>query len=45
MEKSVEFNSFEKFKKIASLPILGPYFRLFFRKVFSENPVSLDIRI
>ena len=30
MELSVEFNSFEKFKTIASLPILCPYFRYFF---------------
>ena len=32
MEQSLEPNSFEKFKAIASLPILHPYFRLFFIK-------------
>ena len=32
MEQSVESNFFEKFKAIASLPILLPYFRLFFLK-------------
>ena len=34
MEQSVvEFNSFEKFKAVDSLPILGPYFT-FFQKRF-----------
>ena len=30
MEQSVESNFFKKFKAIASLPILRPYFRFFF---------------
>ena len=30
VEQSVESNSFEKFKAIASLPILRPYFRFLF---------------
>ena len=35
MEQSVESNSFKKFKAIASLPILCPYFRSFlFKKRF-----------
>ena len=32
MEQSVESNSFKKFKAIASLSILRPYFRFFFLK-------------
>ena len=46
MEQSVESN-FKKFKAIASLPILLPYFRFFFfkKKDFSENPVNLDMEI
>ena len=48
MEQSVESNSFEKFKAIASLPIAW-YFahisEIFCKKGFSENPVNLDIRI
>ena len=44
MEQTVESSSFEKFKAIASLPILGPYFRFFLKKQdFSENPVNLDM--
>ena len=43
MEQSVESNSFEKFKAIASLAILCPYFFFFFKKKdFSENPVNVD---
>ena len=34
MEHSVEYNSFEKFKAIASMPILRPYFRSFYKKRF-----------
>ena len=47
MEQSVESNYLKKFKAIASLPILCPYFRFFFfeNKGFSENPVNLDIGI
>ena len=36
MEQSVESNSFKNFKAIASLSILGPYFR-FFKKRFLRN--------
>ena len=42
MEQPVESNFFKKFKKIASLPILCPYFFFFFffkKKDFSENAV------
>ena len=40
----MEPNSFEKFKAIAPLPILHPYFRFFFsNKNFSENPVNPDM--
>ena len=42
MEQSVESNLFKKFKAIASLPILHPYFRFCFLKDFSENPINLD---
>ena len=45
MEQSVESNSLEKFKAIASLPILRPYNSSFFKKDFSENPVNLDMEI
>ena len=34
MEQLVESNIFKKFKAIASLPILRPYFRSFFMKRF-----------
>ena len=34
MEQSVESNFFKKFKAIASLPILRPYFRFFLKKRF-----------
>ena len=34
MEESVESNFFDKFKAIALLPILRPYFRFFFSKRF-----------
>ena len=34
MVQSVESNSFEKFKAIASLLILRPYFKLFLKKQF-----------
>ena len=34
MEQSVESNFFKKFKAIVSLPILHPYFRVFFKKRF-----------
>ena len=37
MEQLVESNFFEKFKAIASLPMLCPY--------FSEHPVNLDMEI
>ena len=42
--ESVESNSFEKFKAIASLPILCPFFRFLLKKKedFSENPVNLE---
>ena len=46
MEQSVESNSFEKFKAIASvtLPILLAYISDFlFLKDFSENPAKLDM--
>ena len=44
MKQSVESNSFEKFKVIASLPILYLYFRFFFFKTdFSENPANLEM--
>ena len=44
MEQSVKSNFFNKFKVIASLPILRPYFRLK-KKDFAENPVNLDMGI
>ena len=34
MEQSVESNFFKKFKAIASLPILRPYFSFFFKERF-----------
>ena len=44
MEQSVESNFFKKFKAIASLLILRPYFRFFLKKKgFSENPVDLNL--
>ena len=44
MEESVESNFFDKFKAIALLPILRPYFRFFFfLKDFSENLEKLDM--
>ena len=45
MEQSVESNSFEKFKEVASLSILGPHFRFFLEKDFSEKSVNLDMGI
>ena len=50
IEQSVESNFFKKFKAIASLLILRPYFRFFFflfkkKKDFSENPVILEMGI
>ena len=46
MDESVEPNFFKKFKAIASLPILCPYFRLKKKKKdFLENPVNLDMGI
>ena len=45
MEQSVQFNSFQKFKAKASLLILCQYFRYFLKKVFSENPVKMDMGI
>ena len=36
MEQSVESNFFKKFKAIASLPILRPYFRSFFLRKSSK---------
>ena len=47
MEQSFESNSFKKFKVIASLPILGPYFTYiyFLKNDFSENPVNLVLGI
>ena len=42
MEQSVESDSFEKFKAIASRPILWPYFRLKnIRKSSKPGPVNL----
>ena len=39
MEQSVESNFFKKFKAIASLPVLGPYFRFKKKKkeIFLRN--------
>ena len=47
MEQSVESNFFKKFKVIASLPTLRPYFSffVFLKKDFSENPVNLNMGI
>ena len=50
IEQSVESSFFKKFKAIASLLILRPYFRFFFffkkkKKDFSENPVILEMGI
>ena len=43
-EQSVESNWIEKFKAIASLPILNSYFSL--KKIyFIENPVNVDMEI
>ena len=44
MKQSAESNSFEKFKVIASLPILCPSFRFFLKKEFSENPVNQEMK-
>ena len=48
MEQSVESNFFKKFKVIASLPVLGPYFRFKKKKkkkYFSEIPANLHMGI
>ena len=48
MKPSVESNSLEKIKAIASLHILPPYFRFFIflkKKDFSENTVNLGMEI
>ena len=47
MEQSVESNFFKKSKAIASLPVLGPYFRFKKKKkkYFSEIPVNLHMGI
>ena len=48
MEQSVESNSFEKFKAIASrtLPILFAHNSdIFFKKRFSKNPANMDMGI
>ena len=37
MKQSVESNSFDKIKTIASLSILRPYFRFFFKKRFTRK--------
>ena len=42
MEQSVESNSFEKVKAIASMLILRPYSK---KKDFSEKPVNLEMGI
>ena len=44
MKQSAESNSFEKFKVIASLPILCPSFRFFLKEEFSENPVNQEMK-
>ena len=46
IEQSMESNSFEKFKVIASLPILRPYFSgVFFkkRKISQKTQYNLDM--
>ena len=46
MEQSVESNSSEKFKAIASLPILGLYFKFFLEKNAQKiQSVNLDMGI
>ena len=46
MEKSVESNSSEKFKAIASLPILDLYFKFFLEKNSQKiQSVNLDMGI
>ena len=41
----MESDFFKKFKVITSLSILRPNFRFFFKEVFSENPVNLDMEV
>ena len=45
MEQSVESDSFEKFKAIASLPIPFAHISDLKKKDFSENPINLDMGI
>ena len=47
MEQSVESNSFEIFKEVASLalPTLFVHISYFLKKIFSENPTNPDMGI
>ena len=45
MEQSVNSNSINRFKAIASTAHASPIFQSFLKKEFSENPVNLGLGI